>query len=252
MSYATPIALALLATAGAAGAQLAAQPEPQAVPQPELQPAPLPMPLPAPPAYGSGRVVALDYAEDQAVAVQGTPGYQVTIEFGGDERIENVAVGDSAAWQVTANKRGDHLFVKALQAGVATNMVVVTDRRLYTFDLVPLAGPVSQMVYTIRFRYPPPAIAAAPVGTVAGRYRLSGDRAIRPAAISDDGTHTAMQWPANVALPAVYTLDAEGRETLANGAMRDGTYVIDGIAARLVFRRDRRVAYARRLTAKAP
>lgn len=206
---------------------------------------------PSPPPYGSAHVLVVDYVEDQVVPLQGAPGYQTTIELGGDERIENVAVGDSGAWQVTANKRGDHLFVKALQSGVSTNMVVVTDRRLYTFDLSPLAGSIDRMVYTLRFRYPPPAgPAPATMGTVVGYYRLGGDRAIRPAAISDDGVRTFMQWPATLALPAIYTLDAEGHEVLANGAMREGMYVIDSIAARLVFRRDRRVAYARRQVAK--
>ncbi len=36
------------------------------------------------------------------------------IEFGHGERIENVAVGDSSAWQVTPNKRANLLFLKPL------------------------------------------------------------------------------------------------------------------------------------------
>lgn len=205
---------------------------------------------PPPPPPGSVHVLVVDYAEDRVVPLQGAPGYQVAIEFGGDERIENVAVGDSGAWQVTSNKRGDHLFVKPVQGGVSTNMVVVTDRRLYTFDLMPLMGSPDQMVYAIRFRYPPPAAPGPAMGEMTGYYRLSGDRAIRPSAISDDGVHTYMEWPAGVALPAIYALDGDGRETLANGAMRDGVYVVDSVGARLVFRRDARVAHARRLVPK--
>ena len=55
------------------------------------------------------------YDADQVVPLQAAPGYQVMLEFGADERIENVAVGDSAAWQVTPNRSGDHVFVKPLQ-----------------------------------------------------------------------------------------------------------------------------------------
>lgn len=193
-----------------------------------------------------GHVVTIDYVEDQVIPLQGAAGYQVVVEFGGDERIENVAVGDSTAWQVTVNRRGDHLFIKPAGSGTATNMTVVTDRRLYAFELSPANG--VQTVYAIRFRYPPPAGVGLPtMDAVAGRYRLSGDRDLRPAAIADDGVHTYMQWPAGATLPAVYGLDGDGRETLANGAMRDGTYVVDSIAARLVFRRDRRIARADRL-----
>lgn len=206
-----------------------------------------PLPPPPPPP-GSMRVQTIDYVEDRVVTLQGMPGYQVAVEFGGDERIENVSVGDPSAWQVTANKRGDHLFVRPLQGGASTNMVVVTDRRLYAFDLVPLSGGPSDLVYAIRFRYPP-AEGTQPPGedAMAGRYRLHGARGLRPEALSDDGVHTYLQWPASATLPAIYTLDGDGRETLAGGAMRGDTYVIDSIAQRLVFRRDRRVAYADRL-----
>ncbi|KQN21199.1 hypothetical protein ASE86_14575 [Sphingomonas sp. Leaf33] len=208
-------------------------------------------PLPPPP--GSVRVQTIDYVEDRVIYVQGTPGYQTTIEFGGDERIETVSVGDSTAWQVTANKRGDHLFVKALSSGVASNMVVVTDRRLYTFDLTPLSGPVSEMAYAIRFRYAPAAESATEAGAAqatVGRYRVHGDRALRPDAISDDGTHTYIEWPASATLPAIYAIDGDGKEIVATGAMRDGVYVVDSVASRLIFRRDRNTAYADRLRPK--
>lgn len=215
------------------------------------QTTPLP---PLPPIPGSVRVLVVDYVEDQVIRLQGMPGYQIAIEFAGDERIENVALGDSGAWQATANKRGDHLFLKPVQGGVSTNMVVVTDRRLYTFELSPFTGSTEQLVYAVRFRFPAAASADATepaVARVEGQYRLSGDRAVRPSALSDDGVHTYAEWPANVALPAIYAVDGEGREILANGAMRDGLYVIDSVAARLVFRRDKQVAYARRFLPKA-
>ncbi len=216
------------------------------------------LPLPPPPTPpGSVRVQTIDYIEDRVVPVQAMTGYQVTIEFGGDERIENVSVGDSSAWQVTTNKRGDHLFVKPLSNGVSTNMVVVTDRRLYAFDLMPLSGSLSDMPYAIRFHYPPPETPGAAAGSAtatqatAGRYRVHGARALRPDAISDDGVHTYIEWRPATTLPAIYTIDGDGKEVLASGAMRDGVYVVDSVAARLIFRRDRQVAYADRLRRKA-
>ena len=106
------------------------------------------------PAPGSGdpRIQNVLYDADQVVQLQGAPGFQIDVEFAADETIENVAVGDSAAWQVTPNRRGDHLFVKNLISGVTTNMTVVTTARTYFFELAPLSG--GQMAYTVRFRYP--------------------------------------------------------------------------------------------------
>ncbi|HEX8415509.1 MAG TPA: hypothetical protein VF637_16750, partial [Sphingomicrobium sp.] len=48
-------------------------------------------------------------------------------------------------------------------------------------------------------------------------------------------------------LPAVFFLDRRGRETLANGYMRNGTFVLDSIFDRLLFRIDRQTARAERL-----
>jgi type IV secretion system protein VirB9 len=203
------------------------------------------------PGTGDPRVQTVDYDPDQVVLLQAAPGYQLTLEFG-DERIENVAVGDSGSWQVTANRRGDYLFVKPLQAA-PTNMTVVTDARTYLFELAPLYDGSSQMAYTVRFRYPAPepaadeAAAGGPEAVAEGRYRISGSRMLRPSGISDDGTHTYIEWPPERALPAVYAVDVDGRETLVNGMMRDEIFVIDQVVGRLVFRIDDREARAERV-----
>jgi type IV secretion system protein VirB9 len=219
------------------------------------------LPLPATaqvvpqPGAGDPRVQTVEYHPEQVVQIRGAPGYQITLELGADEHIENIAVGDSGAWQVTANKRGDLVFLKPIQSGVTTNMTVVTDIRTYAFELVPLFGSQPDMPYTIRFRYPSPTPVAGttpPAETAAasaprGRYKLSGDRAVRPSGIDDDGAKTYIEWPADRSLPAVYALDAKGKEMLVNGNMRDGIYVIDSVPARLVFRLDKQVARATRV-----
>jgi type IV secretion system protein VirB9 len=197
----------------------------------------------------------VDYVPDQLVTLQGAPGYQFMIELAPDEHIENVAVGDSGAWQVTANKRGDRLFVKPVQAGVTTNMIVVTDARLYSFELTPLGGAQAGMPYSVRFRYPsPPAPAPAASLTDAqlGRYKLRGASALRPSGMHDDGVHTYIEWPADRALPAIYAINDQGQETLVNGMMRDGQMVIDSVQKRLVFRVDREKAMATRIDPEAP
>ena len=203
---------------------------------------------------GDPRIQTVAYHPDQIVLLQGAPGYQVTVEFGPDEAIESVAVGDSASWQVTPNRRGDFLFVKPVRAGVGTNMTVVTSVRTYLFELQPLYDASSQMAYTVRFSYPgaePESVAdEAPGAMVAGRYRISGARQLRPSRIADDGRHTYIEWPRDRTLPAVYAIDSEGRESLVNGAMRDDLFVVDAVVSNLVFRIDQHVARAERIRPK--
>jgi type IV secretion system protein VirB9 len=204
------------------------------------------------PGLGNPHVQSVAYAEDQVVLLQAAPGYQLTVEFAADEQIENVAVGDGGAWQVTANKRGDRLFLKLLQPGVTTNMVVVTDARSYSFDLSPLSQPQPDMAYTVRFLYPSPSQSAnaAPEAQV-GRYKLRGAKNLMPAGMHDDGVHTYIEWPADRSLPAIYAVNDQGKESLVNGMMRDGRIVIDSIQPRLVFRIDNSSATATRIVEKA-
>ncbi|MET0308341.1 MAG: TrbG/VirB9 family P-type conjugative transfer protein [Sphingomonas sp.] len=207
--------------------------------------------VPPRPGLGNPHVQSVTYAEDQVVLLQAAPGYQLTVEFAADEHIENVAIGDSGAWQVAANKRGDRLFLKLLQPGVTTNMVVVTDTRSYSFDLAPLSQPQPDMAYTVRFLYPSPPQGAntAPEAQV-GRYKLSGSKNLMPAGMHDDGVHTYIEWPVDRSLPAIYAVNDQGKESLVNGMMRDGRIVIDSIQPRLVFRIDNSSATATRIVEK--
>ncbi len=202
------------------------------------------------PGDGDPRVQTVSYDEDQVVRLQGAPGFLINIEFAPDEQIENVAVGDSGAWQVTPNRRGDHLFVKPIQGGVTTNMTVVTTARVYLFELTPAFDNVP---FTVRFRYAnsaAPLEADSPEPAIVGRYRMSGARSLRPSRIDDDGAHTYIEFPADSALPAIYAVDSRGRETLVNGGMRDGRFVIDGVSSRLIFRIDQHVARAVRVISR--
>ncbi len=205
------------------------------------------------PGPGDPRVQTVTFAPDQVVQLQAAPGYQITVALNPDERVESIALGDGAAWQASANKRGDYLFVKPLSAGVTTNMVVITDVRMYAFELVPAYGPMEGLPFAVRFTYPD----AAPVGaettraeaTTAGRYRLTGDKLLRPTAMADDGVRTQIEWPASASLPAIYAIGDDGVEVLATGQVRDGRVVVDRIARKFVFRQDKRVATATRMPA---
>src|SRR3546814_16806589 len=98
-----------------------------------------------------------------------------------DEDSQNIAVGDSGAWQVVASQSGNMLFVRPSEGGVSTNMTVITSARSYAFDLVPANGAPP---YEVRFRYPtePSGDASNMLGEMGdpvGQYRTSGNRARR-------------------------------------------------------------------------
>lgn len=208
---------------------------------------------------GDQRIQTIEYRNDQVVRVRAAPGYQVTIELASDERIENIALGDAGAWQVTANKAGNLLFVKPVQPNAPTNMSVTTDVRTYNFELTGVAEASGDLPFSIRFRYPTALTAmganatTSPVasGGMIADYRLHGDKSLYPAGISDDGVRTFIEWPADGPLPAVYSREGD-RETLVNGYMRGKFFVIDSVERQLVFRIDGHRARANRVPALTP
>lgn len=197
---------------------------------------------------GDPRLQTIPYDANQVVRLRVASRYQLTLIFGPEERVENVAIGDSDAWQTSLNGRRDALFVKPVDAGGTTNMTVITDARIYSFELTSTHSPAVDTPFTVRFSYPAAIAEPSPVAPAeAARYRLSGSRALRPQAISDDGTHTYIDWRPRQNLPAVFAVDNNGQELLVDGYMRDGRYVIDAVHPTLLFRRDGQTARANRV-----
>ena len=193
------------------------------------------------------------YNPDEVVRLEGDLRYQLTLEFADGEKIENVAIGDSLGWQVTPNKKATLLFLKPMARGHPTNMVVITDRRRYTFQLVTRgAGPRSDSAYVVRFLYPPepepppPPPPPPPPGPPVMKnraYSYTGSRASLPALVFDDGRFTFFKWPENTATPALFLVAADGSESLANYGVRDGYQIVEQLAARFVLRNGKDVTY---------
>lgn len=91
-----------------------------------------------------------------------------------------------------------------------------------------------------------PQTPSALPGARVWNYRVSGDKAVRPAAITDDGVRTTIAFAEGVSLPAVFVIGPGGGEQLVNGYMRDGRFVIDEVWRELVFRIDGKKARAKR------
>lgn len=200
-----------------------------------------------PTVVGDSRLQTLPYDAGRVVRLRIPLGFQTTLVLDPNERVENVALGDSESWQVEPNGRGDHVFIKPVRAGSVTNLTVLTDIRVYVFELSTSFGATAETPFIVRFLYPEvpqTTMTDASSPSEQGRYRLSGSRSLQPGAVSDDGRSTFIEWRPDQTLPAVFALDERRREILLDGHMRDGRYVIDGVHRTLLFRLDRQVARA--------
>ena len=209
-------------------------------------------------AVADPRLQSVHSEADKVVKVHGRLGYQSMIEFAPGESIENVAVGDSSAWQVTPNKRANLLFLKPLFAKAKTNMTVVTDQRTYLFDLS-VATAATTPLYKLRFTYgaQPPAPSAKPLPRIAYPtllangtptppavvqpklnydWKRKGDKELIPDHYYDDGHSLYLQWKAGAPLPALFERDEDGRESLLNYRQQGAFIVVDGVPNTLVMR----------------
>ncbi|MFA5990600.1 MAG: TrbG/VirB9 family P-type conjugative transfer protein [Sphingomonas sp.] len=204
------------------------------------------------PGPGDLHIQSVVYDPEQVVALRVAPGYTLTIELSPDEHIENVSIGDGGAWQVVPNKRADRLFIKSQGNPPKTNLTVITDVRRYNFTLYGASADDPAFPYSVRFTYTATTLAPQTVLDVEPTsYRLKGNQALWPTAISDDGQFTSIIWPTDTAIPAIYLVDARGRESLVNGMVRDGAYVIEGVAPRVNFKLGKASASAIRQTLEA-
>lgn len=239
--------------------------------RPSLMAPALALLLAAAPALGEDpRIQTRVFDEGLVVPIQGRVKVQTTIKFAPDEAIENVAIGDSAAWQVQPNRAQSILFVKPLEPAARTNLTVVTNRRTYLFDLI--ASPRNAPLYVLQFRYPDiekaeeeARLAAAaeaereaanPLEMQAATDRFAvvdpatlnfnwagaGQAALLPSRTYDDGDAVFLSWPAGRAIPAILTLNEDGEEGPVNYTVRGDVVVVDGVPAQIVLRSGKEVA----------
>ncbi len=191
------------------------------------------------------RLQLIPYDAGRIYPVEVASGYTLMIALAPGERIETMAVGDNNAWQINANKRGDAIFIKRNFFGINSNLTVITDARVYVFELMGNI-PNQPPPLIISFAYPPTRLdtGAGPAIDKGASYRLAGVAALRPAMISIEGNRIILAWPAGAALPAVFQIADDGSETLVNGRFEDDRMILQGIPRRLLFRSGRQVATA--------
>lgn len=202
-----------------------------------------------PPTVGDPRIQTFVYDSRQIYPLEVASSYTLMIGLAPGERVETLAVGDSNAWQVSANKRGDAIFIKRNYSGVNTNLTVITDARTYVFELLGNRGSTGVLPLIIRFTYPRPAPAIEQPRPVvqAVAYRVTGERSLRPAEIKVTATGVALGWPPGVQVPAVFQINEDGSESLVNSIFVDDRMLIQGVPRALVFRSGRLRASAKRI-----
>lgn len=197
------------------------------------------------------RIRTFIYYDDDVYRINAATGYISTVMFAPGETVVDVEAGDTLLWQINTLTAGDRFSFKPVKrTPQPTNMTVHTDRRVYTFLIYGLNGNPSKVGFRYKFEYPEDEdlMAARPPSNIIGAYletgkdanlsyTASGDQFLRPEQTFDDGQKTYIRLPANSVRPAVFAMEADGRERLVNTTdLPDGTIVVSGVFRQLVLR----------------
>ncbi len=226
------------------------------------------------PGPADSRVRTVIYSPRDVVEITGHYGYQTLVQFADYEQIENISIGDSLAWAVAPNDRGNMLFIKPVEQNAQTNMAIVTRvpgmgpgassvQRIYSFALNAKRHHKHRskdFTWTVQFQYPQDETAAiqrvqarnqlaanafvSPNGEAGAidpsawnfNYSFSGDKTQVPTKIFDDGTFTYFEFDQNTDLPAIFLLDQEQNESLVNGVMQGKYLVVHRTAGQFTLR----------------
>ncbi|MDR1310045.1 MAG: P-type conjugative transfer protein TrbG [Deltaproteobacteria bacterium] len=172
------------------------------------------------------------------------------IELEDGERVNEILVGDSSRWLVESGTSGNgitHVFVKPVDIGLETSLVITTDKRVYHIQLVsreaghtPYVGFLygSQLQPVLRREarereWRTALVDGQPVdmSNLNFHYTVKGDAPWKPAMVYDDGLKLYVRLPESARrteVPALLVREG-GETTLVNYRLRHNTFEVDGL-----------------------
>lgn len=186
------------------------------------------------------------------------------------EKVKDVMIGDSARWTVapavsgTGDTMRTHAVIKTQDVGLATNLIITTDRRTYHLTLksarkdhMPLisftypqnaqaawdslrertaaAKATEQVIRKVEEKKVIPGIGMS-VDDLNFAYVINGTASWKPQRVFDDGVRTYIELPPSVVAQEapIILLPNQGRDEMVNYRLKDNRYVVDSLIHSLI------------------
>lgn len=179
--------------------------------------------------------------------------YQGFVEFGANEVISTISMGDPSLWLF--EHLGNRLFLKPIAKDPDTNMTVITNDKVYHFELTAkIAKSIDDedLIFVAKFVYPDeedkniiqfpkrPKTDEPNLSDLSAynfNYEFTGEPNIAPAKVFDDGLFTYMQFSRfNPVMPAIFSVDSAGFEELVNFRVAGDYVIIERVSAQFTLR----------------
>lgn len=186
------------------------------------------------------RVRYANYNPADVINLNAVIGVASVIVLEEDEVYKFHVFGDSEAYEFTHFQ--NNLFFKPIANDADSNLIVITNKRNYTFKVSYSNDRNSQALYKLVMRYPDTKAkerhqenkkkainqSFAKVGQPVNwkSYTKSGDIDLAPVHAWDDGRQTWMQFSDTAEIPAIYRVTSSGQEVITNYHMADPTTIV--------------------------
>jgi type IV secretion system protein VirB9 len=205
------------------------------------------------PLGNESRIRVVNYVPNSVIRFVGHYNFHSIIEFGQDEEIKTITMGETSGWQL--NPAGNRIFLKPIGDDAVTNMTVITNKRTYFFEMhAEYASSISDssLAFITKFMYPDGQLGIpnnVGNGSVSGmdlgkpssynfRYKISGKAShIEPLLVFDDGKFTYFKFrDVNADIPSIFLVDANQNESLINYRVVDGYIVVERVTNKFTLR----------------
>lgn len=210
------------------------------------------------PVLADKRIRTEVYSENRVYPIYAKIGTSILIQLEADESITGessaIGIGYGEAWKIGA--RGNNIIFKPKAEQPVTNMIVVSNKRTYAFDLK-IANSKNPPTYILRFDYPDSrqhhqtALQAKQnrafttlrqTGVMHTQmpinqdYYGKGNPSLAPTAMWDNGRFTYLKFNNGRDMPAIYRVEADGSETLLNTHIEGNTTVVHEVNQKFILR----------------
>lgn len=204
------------------------------------------------PIGNESRIKIINYMPNTVFKFVGHYFYQSIIEFALDEEIQTISMGSPSPWQIVP--AGNRIFLKPVGDDATTNMTVITDKRMYFFEMH--ADEVEDIAdnklnFIVKFVYPgtndfqavksfdnDPGPDMTEPEKYNFNYTISGEGTnIEPVQVFDDGEFTYFKFrDINAEVPAIFMVDREGHEALINYRVSKKYVVVERVTSKYTLR----------------
>lgn len=188
---------------------------------------------------------SFDYYSTSTYNIYSKVDYITTIKLSPDEEVSYIGGGDTKNWQIDIMRGGkdnsEYIYLKPLDSNLKTNLSILTNKRTYYFTVESTDNDYNPL---ISFEYPfereiavlkkknttkeEVSIKAKSVENIDFRYKISGDKELRPEQVFNDELKTVLIMPDKLQeTPVVYVKGLDGELSIVNYRVISNRIIID-------------------------